>query len=148
MTSFEVQRYVRKSFDVECVQVTEENMSAVARWCKGSIRTTEPRNPATAKQYIHLSVPKVKDERHERAYIGDWVLRMNYGFKFYNDRAFHEAFELPKQTPTPSDIGQQTNSASGFFARVLSPEEHDALKLVTAVSKTLVELAGSSERAS
>lgn len=145
--TFKVQHYVRKSFGVDCVQVTAENMATVARWCKGDVLVTEPKNPAMAKQYIYLDVPKSRDERHERAYIGDWVLKMGGGFKFYNDRAFKDAFELPVK-PTVQEVVQQSNSAAGFFAAVLSPEERAALQLVTAVSKTLTELSGSSERAS
>jgi hypothetical protein len=148
--TFKVEKYVRKSFPVDCVQVTAENMSAVARWCNGDIRTTTPRNPAEAKNYIYLDVPKARDDRHQRAYIGDWVLRMHNGFKFYNDRAFKEAFELPevREVPSTENIVRQTNSGSGFFATVLSPDEREALKLVTAFSKTLTEIAGASERAS
>ena len=27
----------RKSFDIECVEVTDENLAAVATWCKGKV---------------------------------------------------------------------------------------------------------------
>jgi hypothetical protein len=32
-------KYVRKPFEVEAVQVTEENLEEVAQWCHGELQT-------------------------------------------------------------------------------------------------------------
>lgn len=101
------EKYTRKPFDVEAIQVTAENMDAVAEWCKGTVisptRTvgtdTEPYSkevvdPTPSKAYIDVPVKWATDDRQKRAVIGDWLLFANNGFKVYTDRAFKKSFAL------------------------------------------------------
>jgi|SRR5215211_8045020 len=99
MTQLNIEKYVRKPFAVEAVEVTEENLSEVAKWCKGRVRTANPNKeggPPNAERYIQVQVKNARDERQTRAYVGDWVLssgRGPLGFKVYTPQAFQSSFQ-------------------------------------------------------
>lgn len=78
--------YVRKPFEVEAVQVTEENIEAVKDWCQGNLEMDN-------RQYIKVRVARALNERQTKAYPGDWVLYAGTGFKVYTNKAFHKTFE-------------------------------------------------------
>lgn len=88
----ETKKYVRKSFGVEAVQVTEENITEVAEWCDADIQTESKDDGQTA--YLRKNIVGATKERQRRAYLGDWVLRSKVGFKFYNNKAFASSFEM------------------------------------------------------
>lgn len=87
------------------VQVTLENMEAVARWCKGSLRqrniippiiiypplTTS--NPAETTIQRETFIMLYKDGDEYEAQIGDWIiLRMGKAGKAYYDVYSNEDF--------------------------------------------------------
>jgi hypothetical protein len=86
----EIQNFNRKSFTVQGVQVTAENMAEVAEWCGGTVQDVEGRE---GEQYIHVNVLRPINERQEKAFVGDHVLSSKNGFKVYNDPAFRKNFE-------------------------------------------------------
>lgn len=88
MTKFQPKKYVRKPFEIEAVQVTEENFDDVAKWCKGNKQTLNDGTP-----YIKVKVFKPMGDRQTEAHIGDWVLFFNGGFKVYLDPSFSRSFE-------------------------------------------------------
>lgn len=96
-------KFARKTFYVDAVRVTAENMSEVAEWCGGEILTDEidgselnenekelAESPA---QYVKVKVHRPMNDRQTRAYIGDWVLWAGSGFKAYTPKAFDKSFE-------------------------------------------------------
>ena len=90
--------YSRKSFIVEAIQVTEENLQEVATWCEGEVQTTSrPQKGSDEKESVDFVKVKVanraRNDRQTRAYPGDWLLLSEVGFKVYTDRAFKNAFE-------------------------------------------------------
>lgn len=96
------QKYVRKPFEVEAVEVTEANMADVAAWCGGTI-DTDPEAPRgkVDQKFIKVQVKKPLSERQTRAYSGDWVLLAltndrdagPAGFKVYTPKAFTSSFQ-------------------------------------------------------
>lgn len=90
-------KYVRKPFAVDAVEVTEDNLEAVAQWCGGEVRTSDGRqtkNGVTGQQqYIKVTVKRPLNDRQTRAYPGDWVLSAGTGFKVYTEKAFSGSFE-------------------------------------------------------
>lgn len=84
--TIETTKYVRKPFEVDAVQVTEENLEAVKDWCQGALE--EDNRP-----YIRVRVARPLNERQTKAYPGDWVLYAGTGFKVYTSKAFHKTFE-------------------------------------------------------
>jgi hypothetical protein len=113
--------YERKTFLVQAVQVTADNMQDVADWCGGEIVPTPPRykrqgSPATAVK-VPISVPSsiVFNERHSLGLAGDWVVNGAFGakgtqgFKVYQPTAFAAGFE-------PRDVEQKTTDAQELKA--------------------------------
>jgi len=80
---------VRRPFEVDCVQVTSENIEEVAEWCMGNLNITDK-----ADKFIKVRVHSPLTERQTKAFAGDWVLYANKGFKVYTEKAFNNAFEL------------------------------------------------------
>lgn len=93
-------KYIRKPLIVEAVQVTEENFEIVKRWCIGTVcnnnetfvNPAAPLNPAT--QYIRVRVHHPKNSSQTKAYVGDWILYTDRGYKVYKTRPFQENFDL------------------------------------------------------
>lgn len=102
------QKYIRKPLYVEAVQVTLENFVDVAKWCHGEIKDyndktlvgAEAENPLT-ERYIHVRVHNPKSVRQSKAFIGDWLLYTERGYKVYTQRAFKNSFD-----PVP-EVGPQ-----------------------------------------
>lgn len=92
--------YVRKPFEVEAVEVTQDNLEEVAKWCQGTI--IEPENGSQA--FIKVRVARALNERQTKAYPGDWVLYAGTGFKVYTEKAFRRTFEM--KAPTAEELSQ------------------------------------------
>ena len=95
-------RYVRKALYVEAVQVTAANFAEVARWCQGDIgdtRSNEIKSLAEVEdidpetQYIRIRVHNPQSVRQTKAFVGDWILYTDKGYKIYTERAFKDNFE-------------------------------------------------------
>lgn len=98
-------KYVRKPFEVQAVQVTEENFEAVASWCGGTIVTTRAPKEADGvseteeKRYIKVNVSRPLNERQTQAYVGDWLLEAEKGLKVYADGPFTRNFARADDKP-------------------------------------------------
>lgn len=100
----EPQTYFRKPVPVKVLQVTDENMRDVARWCGGKIQTAKKRGDKPAASYIQVQVLRAMNARHTRAFVGDWVLFMEgSGFKVFPDDAFQKSYEPQKKPETVVD---------------------------------------------
>lgn len=97
-------KYVRKPLYVEAIQVTADNFMDVADWCqalvgqKGAEAGTENR-PAKgfeldpSKHYIRIRVHNPQSKKQTMAFVGDWILYTEQGYKIYTDRAFQANFD-------------------------------------------------------
>lgn len=92
--SVKTNMYTRRPFPVEAVQVNDENMAEVSKWCKG--RVVKPRG--NEANHIKVQVKNPLNPRQAKAYVGDWILFANEGYKVYTDVAFQRNFELSKET--------------------------------------------------
>lgn len=98
-------KYVRKPFEVQAVQVTEENFEDVAAWCGGTIVTTRAPKEVDGmtlgeeKRYIKVNVSRPLNERQTQAYIGDWLLEAEKGLKVYADGPFVRNFARVEDRP-------------------------------------------------
>ncbi len=99
------EKYVRKPLFVDAVQVTEENFETVAQWClsevcnidKSVVDKTAAVEPT--KQYIHVRVNNPKNPRQTQAFVGDWILYTERGYKVYTTKAFEANFDLVVEEP-------------------------------------------------
>lgn len=95
----QVRKYVRRQFSVEAIQVTNENMLEVAKWCKGRIRGESD------SHHIKLNINRPLSERQTKAFPGDWILHSPSGFRIYTPKAFENGFELDQNAePVEVDV--------------------------------------------
>ena len=83
----DIKKYLRKPFEVDGVQVTDENIYEVAKWCNGDVMTEGK------TKYIKVRVEHVLNERQTKAFAGDWVLSAVTGYKVYTEKAFEKSFD-------------------------------------------------------
>jgi len=83
----EVKQYQRRSYEVDAVLVTEENLEAVAKWCGGDVRTHVDK-----LKYIKVRAFRPMNERQSKAFVGDYVLYAGTGYKVYTANAFNSSF--------------------------------------------------------
>lgn len=102
----ETTTFQRKTFRVKAVQVTEENLDELAKWCGGAVRL-EPIGMDGFKPYVEVTtcrVPTARISRHvkDRAYVGDWITRLSdaNNFRVYRNKSFKVAFE---KLPEPAE---------------------------------------------
>lgn len=90
--------YIRKPLTVEAVQATADNFEEVARWCFGTILNTTDHSKAKAldpaNQFISVRVNNPKTDRQSQAFVGDWILYTDRGYKVYTTKAFESNFNL------------------------------------------------------
>jgi hypothetical protein len=91
--SITTQKYARKRFEVDAVQITDDNMSAIADWCLGEI--AEERG----NKFIRVKVLRVINDRQTKGFVGDWVLLAGGGFKVYTTKAFLQSFDPTGDEP-------------------------------------------------
>jgi hypothetical protein len=91
------------------VQVTEENFEQVAKWTKGKICYTDPKIAEKFKKpvqkWIEIEVKNPLNDRQTKAFVGDYVLSANNGFKIYTAGAFAKNFD-PAPKPQAPKIGK------------------------------------------
>jgi hypothetical protein len=85
--TLEISKFMHKPVFVEAVQVTAENMEAIADWCGGAIQKSGE------NVFIKANVPGAKSNRHTKAFAGDWVLKTDHGVKIYTPKAFEFSFQ-------------------------------------------------------
>lgn len=109
----ETNKFARKPFHVDAVQVTAENMDEVASWCQGTVTRTDL---SPVGDFIKVRVHRPLTERQTKAFVGDWVLYAGTGFKVYTDKAFEKSFEPATETrevqhARDTDTGQYVSDA-------------------------------------
>jgi len=94
--TIEPKTFSRKPFEVQAVQVTEENFEAVAKWCGGKIVTVQGSESTTVQaapdRYIQVLVSRPMTRRQTEARLGDWILYASKGYKVYGNRPFIKNF--------------------------------------------------------
>jgi hypothetical protein len=95
-------RYRRISETVQAIQVTEENMAGLAKWCYGRVMVHFPgAGESTTGYRVGQNCVEVVTGRYNgrenktRAYVGDWIANIEGTTKFrvYRETTFLETFE-------------------------------------------------------
>ena len=130
------EKFARKPFYVDTVQVTEENINDVAAWCEGEVRTF-----ADGNKYVKVHVHRPLNDRQTMASIGDWVLFAGSGFKVYTTKAFFASFEpicveCDSTTKLLTDIFSEPvfGSQQDIFVEPLADEKNSTPILVQLTS--------------
>lgn len=86
--TLKTEKFARKPFYVDAVQITEGNMQDVAKWCQGKVESTD-----AGENYIKVRVHRPLNERQTKAFVNDWILFAGSGYKVYTPKAFNQSFE-------------------------------------------------------
>lgn len=104
MGTVDTVKYVRKALYVDAVQVTNDNFTDVIRWCQGDVgivggepgvevRPAEGVELDPSKHFIRIRVHNPQSVRQTKAFVGDWILYTDRGYKIYTEKAFKENFD-------------------------------------------------------
>lgn len=85
-------QYTQNPLIVDAVQVTADNMAEVATWCGGTVKTLTNKERNRTSKYIDVNVINPKSIRQGRAFVGDFVLATDKGYKVFNPTAFANTF--------------------------------------------------------
>jgi hypothetical protein len=86
-------QYIRKPLYVDAVRVTNANFDEIAAWCQGEVQQDEVPEKGAGKKYIRVRVHNPKNPRQTKAFVGDWILYTERGYKVYTNKAFHASFD-------------------------------------------------------
>src|SRR4051794_19403406 len=87
------EKYIRKPLYVDAVRITAQNFDDIVSWCQGEVQHDEVPHEGTTKKYIKVRVHNPKNPRQTKAFIGDWLLYTERGYKVYTNKAFHASFD-------------------------------------------------------
>jgi hypothetical protein len=97
-------QYIRKPLYVDAMRITGANFDEVAAWCQGEVQQDEIPGKGTGKKYIRVRVHNPKNSRQTKAFVGDWLLYTERGYKVYTNKAFHDSFdEVDPEAQTQED---------------------------------------------
>lgn len=90
--------YQRRSFRIQAIQVTAENMEPLSDWCRGELKVYHPEPDRESGDYRGgQTCVEVQTGRHikARAYVGDWISRLGevHNYRVYKGKTFLETFE-------------------------------------------------------
>lgn len=100
----ETQKYVRKPLFVDAVRITSANFEEIATWCQGEILTDDAPQGQTARDYIKVRVHNPKNPRQTKAFVGDWLLYTERGYKVYTHKPFCASFDEAAGVIEPQDL--------------------------------------------
>jgi len=97
-------QYLRKALYVDAVRVTADNFDEVADWCQGDIKQDDGPG-GNGKKYIRIRAHNPKGPRQTKAFVGDWVLYHERGYKVYTNKAFLASFDEAALVDLPREEG-------------------------------------------
>lgn len=101
----DTEKYARKPLIVDAVLVTDENMSEIAEWCGGEIKTNPDSSSVPPESYILVEVERPLYDRQKQAFAGDWVLYLDRtGYKVYTPKGFENAFVKVEEPPFRDNV--------------------------------------------
>lgn len=91
--AIETQRYIKKPLYVDAIQVSSDNFYEIAEWCQGEVDIEYDRSETISRKYIKVRVHNPKNPRQTKAFVGDWLLYTERGYKVYTSKAFYASFD-------------------------------------------------------
>ena len=119
--SIVIKTYTTKPAEVHAVQITEENMIEVAKWCQGKLASEEnPKDATHVSQFIRLENSLITSKRHAKGYVDDWVVKKGNSFRIFTPSNFNRDFEtfvVPDEDDENSIYAQMVADRSSTPAR-------------------------------
>lgn len=118
--TLQIEQFRRKTFNVDAIQVTPDNIDEVAEWCGGDVRTEQQKGKNV--KFVKVRVYKALDDEQTKAFVGNFVVYMGSGYKVYKYNAFMRTFEKTKKTAaeeaaewTQDDLERNRSAVTGEF---------------------------------
>ena len=149
MSRITTTRYIRKPLYVDAVRVTQSNLEEIAAWCQGEIRQDEVPGKGTTKKYVRVRVHNPKVPRQTKAFVGDWILYTERGYKVYTHPAFLASFDKAPSPEAEELLMGRDEVIPGVSLQQVVEMFRDGRLSVTAspeVSTEQMELAGGEPR--
>lgn len=86
-------KYLKKPIYVDAVKVSSSNFNDIAEWCQGEILFDKE----AGESYIKVRVHMPQNPKQTKAFVGDWVLYTDRGYKVYTNKAFWGSFEKAQE---------------------------------------------------
>ncbi|QEQ93566.1 hypothetical protein SEA_GIRLPOWER_67 [Streptomyces phage GirlPower] len=148
MSELDILNVVRKTWTAQAVQVTDDNIEAVARWCGGDIRMYHTSELGVMGRRIDLAVHGFRGVTTiDRAYVGYWVVftQKDSSFMVYKDKAFRATYEtreekVRREGMTEPEIAARNHQVLQLVKRAMTEQD-----LATYYSKGSEETKGTAE---
>lgn len=148
-------KYIRKPLYVAAVRVTSTNFDEIVAWCQGEVQQEEVPGKGTGKKFIKVRVHNPKNPRQTKAYVGDWLLYTERGYKVYTNKAFHSSFDEVLMEEPEDTSSAETLEEARSEGLVSSPSEieriqHEVgpdIELVPATPESIAQAVRSNEEA-
>lgn len=101
----ETKKFVRKPLFIDAVRITNGNFDKIIEWCQGEIKEDQVPGQGSPKKYIKVRVHNPKNPRQTKAFVGDWLLYTERGYKVYTNKAFRASFD---------ELVEETNSSTVY----------------------------------
>lgn len=120
----DTEKYVRKPLYVDAVRVTQNNFNEMIAWCDGELEFEETRS-GSSRKFIRIDVhnPHPKNDRQKKAFVGDWILKTERGFKIYTNKAFKASFD-----PVVTEEEEFTIYTQADGAVITTPQDNSGVQ--------------------
>src|SRR5688500_6098393 len=100
----QIEKYDRKPFSVDAVQVRFDNIAEIAEWCKGEIITQKTKMLGVETDVPAIRVAGQGDNRGKYfvASLGCYVVELKGSFRVYKPAQFDASFERAVEVETLS----------------------------------------------
>jgi hypothetical protein len=106
--AIQTQKYIRKPLYVDAVRITSDNFDEIVSWCQGEMQQDEN----TGKKFIKVRVQYPMNPRQTQAFVGDWLLYTDRGYKVYTTKAFAAAFDKVEEGSNGSNGSNGTSGTT------------------------------------
>ena len=121
-------RHVRKPLFVDAVRITDANFEDIAKWCQGEIQQDDaPVGTSTGKKFIKIRVHNPKNPRQTKAFVGDWLLYTERGYKVYTNKAFHASFDEASAVEAPVSYPYDGGGVTVLGPEIFVSQDHEVL---------------------
>ena len=131
--TLQIEQFRRKTFDVDAIQVTPDNIQEVAEWCGGDVRTEKQKGRDV--KFVKVRVYKALDDEQTKAFPGNFVVYMGSGYKVYKYNAFMRTFErLPivmVVDTTPDQVVHRSSVDGTYVTAEFAAENPDTTYATT-----------------
>jgi len=141
----DITKYTRRTFEVEAVQISFENIEEVAAWCGGRIekRSTRMMGTTAMLPVISLKGTGVEHGNYYIGYLNCWVVKMGKTSRIYKPEQFEKTFTKVNQKSLDDVLQMIADAGWELYGHILpvgtipDHESHLNAKVKDAIDQAL-----------